>query len=625
MRCRSSSLRFRLTALAVLANVLILVAGCRPTPTPPPASFDYLVRVRDSAGATLPNAKVTIEVPGRTPLDDFTDVNGLVVFTIPATYVDRTGKLIAEATGFEIYRQNITLQAGLLPDEIRLSPATVTPPPTESPVATVPGNLSAPTVSPTATNTLTATPAQPTILNLHNGDLAAYRTLLLGKYTAGLDENIRVFVVPPPQADGTPSHLYPQSYNHCKGNDGAEMRDGQWEQHIQVGLPEPEDVGLRFDVVLTTATDAGNAAVVAEIQRWCDDPEKKWPGFAELPAEVDEVARITVIRSAEVSHAPDPSGVQLPGAIRITNLRNGQAITDEEVISGTYSNLPAGHTIWMLVHTAWGKWFLQSSAACDGVHTIAENGQWRVTGNFRGGASNEPYDVVAVVADPAAGAILDQKQREWCAQAQASPDFKWPGMLTIELPPGITEKDRIQVFHAGVVATCAIPTPCEGCVTLHYTRQGDCQLASAGVRGWTCIDEFGLTDFGLQQAMSVSKIRIDMLKRADSRYGYSIWEIEAYGHDAPDANMLPNGGSKAEASTSLGHNVPARAIDGLMPDVPAEQGGGDSRWESIHQEDPQWFVVTLSDAVRARPIDRITLKWEEGSASDYCVTLIPAP
>ena len=157
MQCRFSSARFRLTALAVLASVLVLVAGCRPTP----ASFDYLVRVLDSAGATLPDVKVTIEVPGRTPLDDFTDVNGLAVIPIPATYVDRTGKLIAEAAGFEIYRQNITLQADQLPDEIRLSPATVALTPTQT--ATIfPGNTPTPTASPTANASPTATPTRPT-------------------------------------------------------------------------------------------------------------------------------------------------------------------------------------------------------------------------------------------------------------------------------------------------------------------------------------------------------------------------------------------------------------------------------------------------------------------------------
>jgi hypothetical protein len=598
MRCRFSSIRSRLTALAVLAGMLVLLAGCQPTPTPPPASFDYLVRVRDSAGATLPNAKVTIEVPGRTPLDEFADVNGLVVITIPATHTNQTGKLIAEVAGFEIYRQIITLQPGLLPDEIRLLPRATPLTPTE---------------------VAAATPA-PAILNLHDGDLAAYGTTALGEYPAGLKEIIRVFVAPRLQSNAEPTTLYPQSSNPCKGNDGAAMKGGRWEQHIQVGLPKPEDVGLRFDVVLTTATAEGNAAVEAEMQRWCD--EKDWKGFAALPAGVSEVARVTVTRSDEGSHAPDPSNAQLQGVIRITNPRGGQAITDEEVISGIYSSLPADHTIWLLVFTTWGKWFPQSSDPCNGVHTVAQNGQWQVTGSFKSGEANEPFDVVAVVADKAAGDFFDQKQREWCAQDRASSDFKWPGLLTIELPSGISEKSRIQVIHtdAGgsaesvpVVPRCAIPVPCEGCKTFAYTRSDACPLVDLQPSGAACIDEFLV-----QPSMPASSIRLDMLQRAESNYGYSLYEVEAYADGAAD-NFLPNSGSTAEASSAI---TPAsRAIDGIMPDLP--DGGGSSRWESEWQKDPQWLAIALSDAIKARPINRIVLKWERAYARGYCVTLRP--
>ena len=84
MRRRNSTIHARLSVLAALASVLVLLAGCPSTATPAPTAFEYLVRVRDPVGAVLRNAKVTVEVPGRAPLDDFADVNGLVVITIPA-------------------------------------------------------------------------------------------------------------------------------------------------------------------------------------------------------------------------------------------------------------------------------------------------------------------------------------------------------------------------------------------------------------------------------------------------------------------------------------------------------------------------------------------------------------
>jgi hypothetical protein len=120
--------------------------------------------------------------------------------------------------------------------------------------------------------------------------------------------------------------------------------------------------------------------------------------------------------------------------------------------------------------------------------------------------------------------------------------------------------------------------------------------------------------------MSASSIRIDMLKRAldNYRYGYSLYEVEAYA-DGAAANILPNSGSTANASSA---RLPAsRAIDGLIPDLLL--GGGESRWESEWQKDPQWFMIVLSDAIKTRPISLIVLKWEKSYASEYCVTLIP--
>jgi hypothetical protein len=178
-----------------------------------------------------------------------------------------------------------------------------------------------------------------------------------------------------------------------------------------------------------------------------------------------------------------------------------------------------------------------------------------------------------------------------------------------------------------VVPACAIPVPCPGCVTCHLVRQGRCSVVPVGPQDKECIDTFVPSDFGLQQAIPVSGIRIDMVNRAEPNYtwGYSIWEIEAYGRDAPDENLLLNGGATANALTSLGTSSPALAIDGEMPYLPRDQGGGASRWESVHQQDPQWFEVTLSGTARTTPIERLVLRWQEAYASDYCVTLMPTP
>jgi len=117
--------------------------------------FDYFVRVQsEDTGENIAGAKVTIEVPGRPPLDEITDTNGVAGISIDSSYLGKRGRLLVEATGYEIYRQEIDLIEGVLPDTIRLKPNT-------NPTPTLP---SPPTSTPTDTPTPTNTPPAPEAL-----------------------------------------------------------------------------------------------------------------------------------------------------------------------------------------------------------------------------------------------------------------------------------------------------------------------------------------------------------------------------------------------------------------------------------------------------------------------------
>ena len=84
------------------------------------AEFEYLVRIQNNKGENLPDARVTIEVGGRAPLDTYTDSNGVAVIFIDTSYAGKPGFLIVERDGFHPYRQNIELMMNALPDLIRL-------------------------------------------------------------------------------------------------------------------------------------------------------------------------------------------------------------------------------------------------------------------------------------------------------------------------------------------------------------------------------------------------------------------------------------------------------------------------------------------------------------------------
>ena len=84
-------------------------------------SFAYSIRVQSKGTSEhIPNAKVTIEITGKAPLDEFTDDNGYARILIDSDRVGKPGRLIVEATGYERYTQNIDLYKDVLPDVVQL-------------------------------------------------------------------------------------------------------------------------------------------------------------------------------------------------------------------------------------------------------------------------------------------------------------------------------------------------------------------------------------------------------------------------------------------------------------------------------------------------------------------------
>ncbi len=89
----------------------------------PDGSFYYGVRVYvKDKDQVIQGAKVTIEVGGQAPIDDFTDSNGYTRILILTSHVGQPGRLIVEETGYQRWEQNIDLKPDLLPDIIELEP-----------------------------------------------------------------------------------------------------------------------------------------------------------------------------------------------------------------------------------------------------------------------------------------------------------------------------------------------------------------------------------------------------------------------------------------------------------------------------------------------------------------------
>ena len=101
----------------------------------------------------------------------------------------------------------------------------------------------------------------------------------------------------------------------------------------------------------------------------------------------------------------------------------------------------------------------------------------------------------------------------------------------------------------------------------------------------------------LPSPTTTTQIRIDMTQRALKEFGYSLYEVEAYGPDDPTKNLLKDG-NVAVSSTEEDRYVASNATDGDKT----------SRWASEKGQDPQWLEITLPQPAR---VDRIVLKWEK--------------
>jgi hypothetical protein len=110
-----------------------------------------------------------------------------------------------------------------------------------------------------------------------------------------------------------------------------------------------------------------------------------------------------------------------------------------------------------------------------------------------------------------------------------------------------------------------------------------------------------------------TKIRIDLGKRTTG-YGFSLWEVEAYGPDDPQKqNNLVSGGMACASSVERDlplYYGPCLAIDGLMS----------TRWASEWYE-PQWLEITLPET-GPKFVKYVVLEWETASATDYQVSVI---
>ena len=302
-------------------------------------------------------------------------------------------------------------------------------------------NPATPTASVTPTPSATASPPVPRWpivaagAALEDGAHVAHTLTLIGGYPAELPQtdDLWIFIK-------TPSGLYyPQSLYPCAG-EATPKQQGRWEMRVGFGQPGASDIGKIFEILVTAATPGISRSIGDTVRDWCQ--HVSFPGLAELPPGLVVERTVVVIRTAEQFAIPsDISTAQLPGQVAITSPISGTLAPRAPVITGTFADTGTAR-IWVLVHPINGRWYPQSASACRHIHTQIARASWSAPAILGGDANaGEPFDIVVALADAEAHAFLDAKQAEWCAAGTA------PGLLTIELPPGLTQKAHIRVIR----------------------------------------------------------------------------------------------------------------------------------------------------------------------------------
>lgn len=182
--------------------------------------------------------------------------------------------------------------------------------------------------------------------------------------------------------------------------------------------------------------------------------------------------------------------------------------------------------------------------------------------------------------------------------------------------------------HATSMATTVASEKVSASCPTQWTKSDRACLDKAS-NEWDLItpdkpDRICTETLSLAEPILADGIHITMTQRANSAWGYSLYEVEIYGPDSPQTNLVKETSAQASSAEKLDDSfayTSTFAIDGKL--FLSDTGGNisrASRWASDQrQEDPQWLSITLPVATK---INRIVLKWEPAYAKNYCVTIM---
>lgn len=129
-------------------------------------------------------------------------------------------------------------------------------------------------------------------------------------------------------------------------------------------------------------------------------------------------------------------------------------------------------------------------------------------------------------------------------------------------------------------------------------------------------DRYCIDTIEFEEPITISNIKIQMNigMHEDEGWGYSLWEVRAYGNISGNVNLLK--GATTDVSSELDDYEFSK--DNLVDDNMC------TRWASNPRlEGTQWITISLDEPLK--DVVKIEMEWQEAVAKEYCVYINPLP
>jgi hypothetical protein len=179
------------------------------------------------------------------------------------------------------------------------------------------------------------------------------------------------------------------------------------------------------------------------------------------------------------------AGYFSPVDLTVTYPSAGSNVGIAEVVRGTSQNIPNDKSIWVLVFIPQ----LDRYYPMQNPPLIQSNGDWSCLTTIGGSNDNGVFGIVAVLADKTAQDAFDSYNKN------SAENSIYPGILTQDLPPGLTVYQRVNVTRTPIANATPAPTisvainrPIEGSLANYSTTvSGTSQNIPNGQTIWLVV------------------------------------------------------------------------------------------------------------------------------------------